>query len=153
MTDLAPWSMAYWMVGTAPAIRCVFVTCLLESSGTLKSTWVELRQLEGENWAGCSHLELTLMRTRFPIRSTSLMESLFARDMFASSCVYQLGSNEKFREDGGAGQLSNGTMYWLPTHELPEEKWLSPGELLAPFRYNFLPGHASKFAFFMLYLC
>ncbi len=44
-------------------------------------------------------------------------------------------------------------MYWLPTHELPEEKWLSPGELLAPFRYNFLPGHASKFAFFMLYLC
>ncbi|KAL0032922.1 hypothetical protein WJX77_006479 [Trebouxia sp. C0004] len=43
------------------------------------------------------------------------------------------------REDGGAGQLSNGTMYWLPTHELPEEKWLSPGELLAPFRlYNMI---------------
>ncbi|KAL0024884.1 hypothetical protein WJX79_010740 [Trebouxia sp. C0005] len=43
------------------------------------------------------------------------------------------------REDGGAGQLSNGTMYWLPTHELPEEKWLAPGELLAPFRlYNMI---------------
>ena len=57
------------------------------------------------------------------------------------------------REEGGAGQLSNGTMCWLPTHELPEEKWLSPGELLAPFRYNFLPGHAAKFAVFKLYLC
>lgn len=43
------------------------------------------------------------------------------------------------REDGGAGQLSKGTMCWLPTHELPEEKWLSPVELLAPFRlYNMI---------------
>jgi len=54
------------------------------------------------------------MRTRFPIRSTSLMESLFARDMFASSCVYQLGSNEKFREDGGAGFETLKTVRRMP---------------------------------------
>ncbi|KAL0044796.1 hypothetical protein WJX82_009971 [Trebouxia sp. C0006] len=43
------------------------------------------------------------------------------------------------REDGPAGQLSYRTMSWLPTHELPEEKWLSPSELLAPFRlYNMI---------------
>ena len=44
-------------------------------------------------------------------------------------------------------------MYWLPTHELPEEKWLSPGELLAPFRYKCLPDHAAKPAVSILYLC
>ncbi len=37
-TALAPFSMAYLIVGTAPAIRWLFVTFLSASRGTLKST-------------------------------------------------------------------------------------------------------------------
>ena len=39
MTDFAPFSMAYFMVGIAPTIRWGFVTFLSESRGTLKSTY------------------------------------------------------------------------------------------------------------------
>ena len=38
------------------------------------------------------------------------------------------------REDAQAGKLSDGTQQWLPTDDLPDDKWLSPAELLAPFR-------------------
>ena len=38
ITDLAPWSMAYFIVGRAPTMRWGLVTFLSESKGTLKST-------------------------------------------------------------------------------------------------------------------
>ena len=60
MTALAPCSMAYLIVGTAPTMRCGFVIFLEESSGTLKSTRI---------------------RTRLPFRSMSVMESLLESDM------------------------------------------------------------------------
>jgi len=77
--------MAYLIVGTAPAIRWVFVTFLSASRGTLKSTWCSYylvsygSQAQPIIWRKL----LTLIRTRFPERSTSVIESLLERDMTA----------------------------------------------------------------------
>ncbi|KAL3158704.1 hypothetical protein ABBQ32_011444 [Trebouxia sp. C0010 RCD-2024] len=41
------------------------------------------------------------------------------------------------RKPTNSGKLSAGTCHWLPTKEIPEDAWMSPGELLLPFRlYN-----------------
>ena len=83
MTALAPLSMAYLMVGTAPAIRWLLVMFLSESRGTLKSTcYVEVRvsnALSSHQSCGV----LTLINTRLPLRSQSVMDSLFERDILS----------------------------------------------------------------------
>ena len=82
MTALAPWSMAYLIVGTAPAIRWVFVTFLSESRGTLKSTCkIQCHVRYILEWFRHAWEQLTLINTRLSLRSTSVIESLFERDI------------------------------------------------------------------------
>lgn len=51
-------------------------------------------------------------------------------------CRQQPPELKCLRTATASGKISAGTQHWLPTKDPPNDAWLSPGELLLPFRYT-----------------